>query len=175
MSKNTTPLENEIKELIRVAEADHPYLGSCYYNGRGVERDLQKAFYWHKKSAELGETTGMNDIAVVDYGFEIPDSERVMWLKKAADSGDGFALCNLGSRYLLGKGVERDEKLAIQLLKKSAEQQDTPSAFYVLYMCYTDGRGVRKNRRLALENLRKSAELGYPKARKVLKKLESGK
>ena len=54
MSKNTTPLENEIKELIRVAEADHPYLGSCYYNGRGVERDLQKAFYWHKKSAELG-------------------------------------------------------------------------------------------------------------------------
>ena len=96
-------------------------------------------------------------------------------LKKAADTGDGFAMCNLGSRYLLGKGVERDEKLAIQLLKKSAEQQDTPSAFYVLYMCYTDGRGVRKNRRLALENLRKSAELGYPKARKVLKKLESGK
>ena len=30
-----------------------------------------------------------------------------------------------------------------------------------------------KNRRLALENLRKSAELGYPKARKVLKKMES--
>ena len=39
---------------------------------------------------------------------------------------------------------------------------------------YTDGRGVRKNRRLALENLQKSAELGDPKARKVLKKMESG-
>jgi hypothetical protein len=38
---------------------------------------------------------------------------------------------------------------------------------------------VRRNQKwhillLALKYLRKSAELGYPKARKILKKLESG-
>ena len=97
-----------------------------------------------------------------------------MWLKKATDVGDGLALCNLGVRYLLGEGVEQNEKLAVQLLRKSAKE-DTPSAFYVLYECYIHGCGVRKCRRRALENLRKSADLGYPKARKVLKKIESGK
>ena len=35
--------------------------------------------------------------------------------------------------------------------------------------------GVRKNRQLALKYLHKSAELGYPQARKVLKRLEAGK
>ena len=37
----------------------------------------------------------------------------------------------------------------------------------------TNGRGVRKNRQLALKYLHKSAELGSPKARKILKKMES--
>ena len=37
----------------------------------------------------------------------------------------------------------------------------------------TNGRGVRKNCQLALKYLHKSAELGSPKARKILKKMES--
>ena len=75
-------------------------------------------------------------------------------------------------RYLNGyDGIELDEKMAIKLFRKSAKQ-DHPSAYYALYKCYTNGRGVRKNRQLALKYLHKSAELGYSKARKVLKKLE---
>ena len=117
----------------------------------------------------------MNDIAVVDYDVEIQDSERIMWLKKAADLNDDTALYNLALRYLNGyDGIEPDEKLAVKLFRKSAKQEH-PSAYYALYKCYTNGRGVRKNRQLALKYLRKSAELGCPKARKVLKKLESGK
>ena len=74
----------------------------------------------------------------------------------------------------IAKFTELDEKMAIKLLRESAKQ-DHPQSFYVLYECCNHGRGVRKNRQLALKYLRKSAELGYPKARKVLKKLESGK
>ena len=132
---------------------------------------MAQAYYWHKKSAGLGETTGMNDIATCDYGIEIPEREKVEWLQKAADAGNTFALCNLGVRYQLGKGVEKNEKMAMQLFRKSAKLNE-PSAYYALYICYTNGRGVRKNRPLALKYLHKSAELGYPKARKVLKKLE---
>ena len=156
--------------------ADAMYnLGNCYLYGRGVKRDLQQAFFWNKKAAETGDLWAMNQLALVDYGVEIPDSERIMWLKKAAELDDDTALYNLALRYLNGYDcIEPDEKLAVKLFRKSAKL-DNPSAYYALYKCCTDGRGVRKNRQLALKYLHKSAELGYSKARKVLKKMASGK
>ena len=160
------------------SESEEPYaaamynLGNCYFYGRGVKRDLQQAFFWNKKAAVAGDLWAMNQLAVVDYGVEISDAERIMWLKKAADLNDDTALYNLALRYLNGyDGIESDEKMAVKLFRKSAKQ-DHPSAYYALYKCYTNGRGVRKNCQLALKYLHKSAKLGYPKARKVLKKLE---
>ena len=43
-------------------------------------------------------------------------------------------------------------------------------------MRYLNGYdGIELDEKMAIKLFRKSAELGYPKARKILKKLESGK
>ena len=69
MSKNTTPLENEIKELMQAAEAGNAaaqtHLGWCYDEGEGVEVDHEKAFYWYLRSAELGDATGQFNLAML--------------------------------------------------------------------------------------------------------------
>ena len=58
MSKNTTPLENGIKELIRAAEAGDADaqcdLAWSYDEGEGVEVDHEKAFCWYSKAADPG-------------------------------------------------------------------------------------------------------------------------
>ena len=95
-------------------------------------------------------------------------------LIRAAEAGNADTQADLALRYLNGyDGIEPDEKQAVKLFRKSAKLEH-PSAYYALYICYVNGRGVRKNRRLALKYLHQSAERGYPKARKVLKKMEAG-
>ncbi len=44
----------------RAAQLNHPQaqgmLGQCYRNGRGVNRDLKKAFHWIEKAAKQSDT-----------------------------------------------------------------------------------------------------------------------
>lgn len=36
-------------------------LGSCYYNGQGVDQNYAEAVGWYRKAAELGDATAMNN------------------------------------------------------------------------------------------------------------------
>ena len=78
MSKNTTLLENEIKELIRAAEAGcadaQTDLAWNYDNGEGVEVDHEKAVYWYTKAAEQNDATAQYNLGCcyeVGSGVEI--------------------------------------------------------------------------------------------------------
>jgi TPR repeat protein len=39
-------------------------LSICYYYGQGVEKNLEKAFLYYKKSAKLGDADSMNNLAI---------------------------------------------------------------------------------------------------------------
>lgn len=56
-----------------------------------------------------------------------------------------------------GRGVARDEAVAVEWFRKSAEQGDA-TAQRVLGTMYADGRGVAQDETAAIEWYRKSAE-----------------
>lgn len=84
--------------------------------------------------------------------------------KDAMDRGYVSALNNLAVMYELGDGgVQRDPQMALDLLKRGAEQGH-PLAMYNLGVRYRYGRGVKRNWGQAYELLAKSAETGFVSA-----------
>ncbi len=65
----------------------------------------------------------------------------------------------MGYCYKIGRGVERDYKIAAYLFTKSAQQGYSYSQ-YMLGICYEIGQGVEKNLRIAYEWYLKAARQG---------------
>jgi hypothetical protein len=80
------------------------------------------------------------------------------------DRGYVSALNNLAVMYELGEGgVQRDPQMALDLLKRGAEQGH-PLAMYNLGVRYRYGRGIKRNWGQAYELLAKAAETGLVSA-----------
>ena len=75
---------------------------------------------------------------------EQSDEKEVLWLEKAAKSGDAFAINTLGCNYIYGKGVEKDIDKAIAMFRKAARKKSECAALN-LAICYKNGEGVEKN------------------------------
>ena len=58
MEENKTISQVELEQLMRDAEQGDAEaqcsLAQCYARGRGVETDIDVAFYWYAKAAEQG-------------------------------------------------------------------------------------------------------------------------
>ena len=76
-----------------------------------------------------------------------------------AKNGDPVAQANLGSMYLHGQGVTRDDREAAKWLRMAAEQGDEYSQ-YSLGIMYHDGQGVPLDYKEALRWSRMAAEQG---------------
>ncbi|PKC51876.1 HCP-like protein, partial [Rhizophagus irregularis] len=65
-------------------------LAKRYYNGKGTEKNLEKAFYWYQKAAENGDENVMNYLANCYYngkGTEKNLEKAFYWYQKAAENG----------------------------------------------------------------------------------------
>ncbi|EXX76558.1 uncharacterized protein OCT59_029197 [Rhizophagus irregularis] len=59
----------------------------CYNNGKGTEKNLEKALYWYQKAAESGYTDAMFNLAVCyikGKGTEVNLEKANYWYQKAA-------------------------------------------------------------------------------------------
>src|SRR2546422_194062 len=127
MSANIKNSKNNIKHLEKSAENDKEYnlalsclhnhitqynLAYLYKNGKGIEKNLEKAFYWCKKSAETGNNNViMNNLALFYYngdGTEKNLEKAFYWHQKAAENGYNIAMNNLASLYKNGEGTEKN-------------------------------------------------------------------
>ena len=66
------------------------YLGLCYHNGDGVEKDLSEAVKWYRKAADQGDALAQYNLGICydnGYGVEKDLSEAVIWFRKAAVQG----------------------------------------------------------------------------------------
>ena len=72
--------------------------------------------------------------------------------------------------YANGRGVEKDDNLAVQWYRKAAEQGHA-SGQTDLGFLYETGRGVRIDRNIAAKWYRKAAEQGHKLAKKNLNNL----
>ncbi|CAB4419710.1 unnamed protein product [Rhizophagus irregularis] len=66
-------------------------LAICYYNGEGVEKNLEKAFYWYQKAAENGNKNAMLSLInnyINGEGTEKNVEKAFYWQQKIAESNE---------------------------------------------------------------------------------------
>lgn len=101
-------------------------LGTMYSAGKGVEKDLSKAFYWYERAAKLGHTKSQYGVAWMYHngvGVEKDISKAVFWYKEAAEYEDKAAMFALGVMYYNGSnGLEMDKVKAKDLIQNSANR-----------------------------------------------------
>jgi len=81
-------LESQAKE----GDVNAAYLlASAYYNGKAGSVDIQKAFYWYKKSADLGDSDAMLMLGWLYYkdprNIEANTKKARYWFRMAASKG----------------------------------------------------------------------------------------
>lgn len=87
------------------------FLGSVYFNGKGILEKPSEALQWFRKSAEKGFAPAQNVMGIVYLNGGGVAKDAVVasqWLQKAAEQGYAPAQIGLGFRYRLGQGVAQD-------------------------------------------------------------------
>ena len=106
------------------AEAQYK-IGSEYYLGGLVKRDLDAAAAWWRRAAENGHAKAQHNMGVLYYRGEgvVRDyAEAAKWHGLAAEQGFLRSQHNLGMFYRAGEGVPRDNHMAYVWLSLAAER-----------------------------------------------------
>ena len=139
------------------------HIGICYFNGEGVEQDLQKAVEWFHKAAEQGHADAQNRLGVCyDRGEGVEQNSEIanQWFLRAAKQGYAKAQFNIGWHYYTGDGDPEDSKQAVYWFSKAAEQGHAEAQIY-LGLAYLSGNGVPQDSKQAIDWFFKSANQNY--------------
>ena len=104
-------------------------------------------------SAEEANRLGREALARNDY------ATALVWLRKAADQGNGAASGSIGLMYLYGRGVPKDGGQALTWLRKSADLGEI-TANTAIGLMYVNGDGVAKDYAQGIFWLRKGDATG---------------
>ncbi|PHR91699.1 MAG: hypothetical protein COA69_10940 [Robiginitomaculum sp.] len=85
--------------------------------------------------------------------------------QQAADAGPALGATYLGTLYLSGRGVGRNEKIGAKWVEKGAEGGD-PWAMHMLSLLYKFGRGMRQSEYMYHSWLKKTAYSGFTAAQR---------
>lgn len=137
-------------------------LATLYGKGEhGITQDMVKYRYWFEKWAEYtaaeGDYTIVTRLAGLYSGRVYDSSINSTWpknsvrseelYKMSANSGDHNAQIELGIIYLSGKGIKKNEQLALQyFLKAAATKAHVERALCHLVVMYEQGIGTGENR-----------------------------
>ena len=132
--ENTDSINTDINFLSKLANQGYKEiqnnLGDCYYDGRGVKQDYDKAVKWYKLAAEQGYAVAQYNLGYCYYngrGIKQDYNEGVKWYKLAAEHGNKFSSYKLGDIYY-GKyeweknGIKEDLNEAIKWYKLAEKQ-----------------------------------------------------
>ncbi len=130
---------------------------------------------WLKHALRQGDTCAANNIACV-YRDRGDNRRALYWYQRAAKSGDGDALVEVGARYYTGVGARRNPVYAVSRFRDSIRsrgvnisQAGRQSAMYYLAMAYHEGKGVRHSDSVALKWLMKAnKDDDFPAARAAI-------
>ena len=138
------------------------YLGICYEDGKGVEQNQEKAFYWYEQAAKQGYDWGQINLANCyddGDGVEKDEEKAVYWYEQAAKQGNAYAQNRLGICYSNGKGVDQNKEKAFYWYKQAAKQGYAWGQYNLAY-CYDDGDGVEKDETKAVYWCEQAAKQG---------------
>ena len=115
--------------------------GLCYLNGVSVEKDINKAKEILKKSVSLNNKQAKYVLASINlFGSENPDDWKsgINVLLEEYKAGSFYSAGKIGWAYHLGRGVEKDDKKALELYT-SAAQNGMTQWQYLLAHAYEQG------------------------------------
>jgi len=141
-----------------------------YELGRGVTRDLTKAFDYYRKSATQGFAAAQFNVGNMyagGIGVAQDSMESVLWFRQAADQGLAEAQYNLGLAYEIGRGVRTHAAQAITWYRLAANQ-GYPRAQYNLAVMLEEGRGSAKDEVNAAKLYLAAARQGFGPAQNNL-------
>ena len=113
----------------------------------GPEKDLNEAFSWYNKAAEMGygeaqynvcRLTAQGLVSPADY------TRAIKWCSTLAENGDAWGEYGLAQIYEQGIGSPPNLGKAAEWYTKSAEQGN-PAAQLSLAAMYSDGKGVQQD------------------------------
>ena len=98
--------------------------------GKGVDKDPQKAFKLYREAAEKGLVTAMANVAdmfLSGEGTEKNPEAAAAWYARAATAGLSIAQMKLSEMYEQGVGVEKDAARSRALLERAARNGYAPA------------------------------------------------
>ena len=136
-------------------------LGQMHQHGYGMPASEQQALVWYRKADAAGDGEGTARLGYLLAQGASPTEQRtgIALVRRAATTDIPFARYALAMLYLQGRGVARDEAMAINLLESAVAAGD-PSAQRALGMLYLEGRGVQEHPSMAAILLTEAARQG---------------
>ena len=149
-------------------------LGKLYKNGRGVEKDINKAVELFTKAANKGQIYATMELARMYHngdGVEKDINSAISWYEKAAARDEMDALIALANIYETGDNVTQDIDKAVEYLKQAAENENIEALLRLGEMHEKNSK--IQNRFKAIYWYRKAARKGNYQAKIGLKRLNS--
>jgi hypothetical protein len=165
--------------LLPVAEAGHAkaqyQVGYMYFVGEGVQKNIQEAIKWYKKSAEQGFVLPQLILGAVylqGNGIAKDPQEAFKWYRKAAELGNPDAQHNVAYMYQEGIGVDQSDEEAFNWYHRAALQGQAMSQ-YNLGIMYAAGRGTLQDEITAYAWLYIASLSGLKEPKGELEKIEA--
>lgn len=171
----------KLKRSAKAGDPDSSFeVGSCYLNGIGTEKDINRAVEFLKLGAEQGSAGAaltLGDMLecgyVNDENYTVSDYDAAFTLFKiAADGGLAAGTHRMGMMYKEGRGVPQCVETAITLIADAAER-GLEQAQIDLYYIYRDGNEVERDLEKALSYLRMAVESGNENAAFIFEEVHS--
>lgn len=123
-------------------------LGMAYFDGDGVEKNIETAKQWWLKAAAKGDAVSMYNLAYVYNLVERNYPEAIVWLRRTIEKGDDegrkVALLDLATLHARGQGMPKDMTEAANLTRRAAIAGNM-LAYANLVEYYVNGTGVAKD------------------------------
>lgn len=134
-----------------------------YMQGKGISKDLSKAFFWFEKAANQNHAEAQYYYATFilnGYSTVKSPEKSITWFEKSAQLGNINAQNSLGILYMIGLGTKINYAESFKWLQKAAEG-GIADAMYNLGQLYEKGAGTDQNSFKAIYWYEQAAKQGF--------------
>ena len=148
------------------------FMGQCYFEGKYLAKDDNKAFECWSKAVELKQFDAASNLAyayIYGVGCDKDVQKGIELHKLATKYGSGFSATRLFYIYWMGQyGVEKDMVLAKKYLLEAARKKEPEGCFILGKQYYTGNELMVKNNDQAFVYMKEAVDMGHVDACKYL-------
>jgi TPR repeat protein len=139
------------------------HLGNMYYEGKGVEKNHEKAIWCHKVSAnllvkELNYRIGLEYYCNVTYESKPKVEVGLIYINEAINQGYSTATRFMAEKYYHGNNnIDKDQVKALKVHKMLADRKNGPENFSLGKEYYNGHGDLQKNTTIGLNYLNTAA------------------